>query len=114
MTPMIVAVICGAIGLGIAGLLARYVLKQDQGSDKIRQISAAIKEGALAFLGREYRILVIFVAVVAVILGVVPMLGWWVSLVFALGAVASAMAGFIGMNIHQSQLQNRRRRSKEP
>ena len=99
MTPMIVAVICGAIGLGIAGLLARYVLKQDQGSDKIRQISAAIKEGALAFLGREYRILVIFVAVVAVILGVVPMLGWWVGLVFALGAVASAMAGFIGMNI---------------
>jgi K(+)-stimulated pyrophosphate-energized sodium pump len=99
MTPMIVAVICGAIGLGIAGLLARYVLKQDQGSDKIRQISAAIKEGALAFLGREYRVLVIFVAVVAVILGVVPMLGWWVSLVFALGAVASAMAGFIGMNI---------------
>jgi K(+)-stimulated pyrophosphate-energized sodium pump len=99
MTPMIVAVICGAIGLGIAGLLARYVLKQDQGSDKIREISAAIKEGALAFLGREYRILVIFVAVVAVILGVVPMLGWWVSLVFALGAVASAMAGFIGMNI---------------
>jgi K(+)-stimulated pyrophosphate-energized sodium pump len=97
--PIITAVICGAIGLGIAGLMARYVLKQDQGSDKIREISAAIKEGALAFLGREYRILVIFVAVVAVILGVVPMLGWWVSLVFALGAVASAMAGFIGMNI---------------
>jgi K(+)-stimulated pyrophosphate-energized sodium pump len=97
--PMIVAVVCGAIGLGIAGLMARYVLKQDQGSDKIREISAAIKEGALAFLGREYRILVIFVVVVAVILGMVPMLGWWVSLVFALGAVASAMAGFIGMNI---------------
>jgi K(+)-stimulated pyrophosphate-energized sodium pump len=99
MTPVIVAVICGAIGLGIAGLMARYVLKQDQGSDKIREISAAIKEGALAFLGREYRVLVIFVVIVAVILGVVPMLGWWVSLVFALGAVASAMAGFIGMNI---------------
>ena len=98
-TPMLVAVICGAIGLGIAGLMARYVLKQDQGSDKIREISAAIKEGALAFLGREYRVLTIFVAVVAVILGVIPQLGWWVSLVFALGAVASAMAGFIGMNI---------------
>jgi K(+)-stimulated pyrophosphate-energized sodium pump len=99
MTPVIVAVICGAIGLGIAGLMARYVLKQDQGSDKIREISAAIKEGALAFLGREYRVLVIFAAVVAVILGLIPMLGWWVSLVFALGAIASAMAGFIGMNI---------------
>ena len=99
MNPIIIAVICGAIGLGIAGLMARYVLKQDQGSDKIREISAAIKEGALAFLGREYRILTIFVAIVAVVLGVVPMLGWWVSLVFILGAIASALAGFIGMNI---------------
>ncbi len=99
MMPVIVAVICGAIGLGIAGLMARYVLKQDQGSDRIKEISAAIKEGALAFLGREYRVLTIFVAVVAVVLGVVPQLGWWVSLVFALGAIASAMAGFIGMNI---------------
>ena len=69
MNPIIIAVICGAIGLGIAGLMARYVLKQDQGSDKIREISAAIKEGALAFLGREYRILTIFVAIVAVVLG---------------------------------------------
>jgi len=99
MNPIIVAVICGAIGLGIAGLMARYVLKQDQGSDKIREISAAIKEGALAFLGREYRILTIFIIIVAVVLGVVPLLGWWMSLVFVLGAVASALAGFIGMNI---------------
>jgi len=99
MNPMIVAVICGAIGLSIAGFMAHYVLKQDQGSDRIRQISAAIKEGALAFLGREYRVLAIFAAVVAIILGVIPQLGWWVSLVFGLGAIASAMAGFIGMNI---------------
>ena len=91
--------ICGAIGLGIAGLMARYVLKQSEGSSRIREISAAIREGALAFIGREYRILTIFVTIVAVVLGVVPMLGWWVSLVFALGAVASAMAGYIGMNI---------------
>ncbi len=99
MNPMLVAVICGAIGLGIAGFMARYVLKQDQGSDRIREISAAIKEGALAFLNREYRFLAIFVAVVAVVLGIVPLLGWWVALVFVLGAIASAMAGFIGMNI---------------
>ncbi|GAI74024.1 unnamed protein product [marine sediment metagenome] len=66
MNPMIVAVICGAAGLGLAGFMARYVLKQDQGSKRIREISAAIKEGALAFLGREYKILFIFVAVVAV------------------------------------------------
>jgi Na+/H+-translocating membrane pyrophosphatase len=51
--PMIIALICGGIGLGIAGFMARYVLKQDQGSERIRQISAAIKEGALAFIRRE-------------------------------------------------------------
>jgi len=99
MNPMIIALICGGTGLGIAGFMARYVLKQDQGSERIRQISAAIKEGALAFIGREYRILAIFVTVVAIILGVVPMLGWWVSVVFVCGAVASALAGFIGMSI---------------
>ena len=97
--PMVIALICGGIGLGIAGFMARYVLKQDQGSERIRQISAAIKEGALAFIRREYRILAIFVIVVAIILGVVPMLGWWVSVVFVCGAVASALAGFIGMSI---------------
>jgi len=99
MNPMIIAVICGGIGIGIAGFMARYVLKQDQGSERIRQISAAIKEGALAFIKREYRILAIFVTVVAIVLGVIPMLGWWVSVVFVCGAVASALAGFIGMSI---------------
>jgi len=99
MNPMIVAVICGASGLGLAGFMARYVLKQDQGSPRIREISAAIKEGALAFLGREYKVLLIFVAVVAVVLGVVPTLGWWVTLAFVFGAGCSALAGYIGMNM---------------
>ncbi|MDD5509597.1 MAG: sodium-translocating pyrophosphatase [Dehalococcoidales bacterium] len=99
MNPIIIALICGGIGIGIAGFMARYVLKQDQGSERIRQISTAIKEGALAFIGREYRILAIFITVVAIVLGVVPMLGWWVSVVFVCGAVTSALAGFIGMSI---------------
>ena len=99
MNPIIVSVICGALGLVLAGFMARYVLKQDQGSEKIREISAAIKEGALAFLGREYRILAIFVVVVGIILGVIPMLGWLVTLSFVFGAVCSGLAGFIGMNM---------------
>ena len=87
------------LGLGLAGFMARYVLKQDQGSEKIREIAEAIKEGALAFLGREYRILAIFVVVVGIILGVIPILGWWVTLAFVFGAVCSGLAGFIGMNM---------------
>jgi len=96
---MLIAVICGILGLVVAAFLAYYVLKQPQGSEKVRQISAAIKEGALTFLGREYRILAIFVAVVAIILGVVPDLGWFVSIAFVFGAICSGLAGFIGMSI---------------
>ena len=87
MNPMIIALICGGIGIGIAGFMARFVMKQDKGSDKIREISNAIKEGALAFIRREYRVLTIFVTVVAIILGFIPMLGWWVSVVFVCGVV---------------------------
>ncbi len=99
MNSMLIAVICGILGLAVAAYMAYYVLKQPQGSEKVRQISAAIKEGALAFLGREYRILAIFVAVVTVILGVVPALGWFVSIAFVFGAICSGLAGFIGMSI---------------
>jgi K(+)-stimulated pyrophosphate-energized sodium pump len=99
MDPMFVAVISGILGLIFALFLVLSVLKNDEGSEKMREISAAIQEGAMAFLGREYRILAIFVVAVAVILGLIPRLGWLVSVSFAFGAVCSALAGFIGMNI---------------
>jgi K(+)-stimulated pyrophosphate-energized sodium pump len=79
--------------------MAYYVLKQAQGSERIMEIAAAIKEGALAFLGREYRILAIFVVIIAIILGVVPALGWLVGLAFVFGAISSGLAGFVGMSI---------------
>ena len=99
MDPILIAVICGVLGLGVAAFMAYYVLKQDQGSEKIREISAAIKEGGLTFIGREYRILAIFVIVVTIILGIVPSLGWWVSVAFIFGAICSALAGYIGMSM---------------
>jgi len=99
MYPILIAAICGVLGLVVAAFMAVYVLRQDQGSARIREISEAIKEGAVAFLGREYRILAAFVVVVAVILGVVPNLGWLVSTAFVFGAVCSGLAGYIGMHI---------------
>ncbi|MES0329792.1 MAG: sodium/proton-translocating pyrophosphatase, partial [Dehalococcoidales bacterium] len=99
MDPILIALLSGVVALAVAGFMARYVLKQDEGSDKIREISAAIKEGALAFIGREYRVMSIFVAVVAVVLGVVPSLGWLVSLAFVFGAICSGLAGYVGMSI---------------
>jgi K(+)-stimulated pyrophosphate-energized sodium pump len=97
--PILIALLSGVVGLAVAGFMARYVMKQDEGSAKVKEISAAIKEGALAFIGREYRVLTIFVAVVAVVLGVVPNLGWLVSLAFVFGAICSGLAGYVGMSI---------------
>jgi K(+)-stimulated pyrophosphate-energized sodium pump len=99
MDPILIAVVCGVLGLLVAAFMAVYVLRQDEGSARIREISEAIKEGALAFLGREYTILVVFVVVVAIVLGVVPNLGWLVSVAFVFGAVCSGLAGFVGMSI---------------
>jgi len=99
MDPMVIAVVAGILGLIFALFLVLSVLKNDEGSEKMREISAAIQEGATAFLGREYRILILFVVVVAVILGLIPSLGWLVSLSFVFGAVCSALAGYIGMNV---------------
>ncbi|MFC2012221.1 sodium-translocating pyrophosphatase [Chloroflexota bacterium] len=99
MASILIAILCGVLGLIVAAFMAAYVLKQDQGSKRVQEISDAIKEGATAFLGREYKILAIFVVVVAIILGVVPNLGWLVTLAFVFGAICSGLTGFIGMSI---------------
>jgi K(+)-stimulated pyrophosphate-energized sodium pump len=99
MDPIYYAAIAGVLGLAIAATLVSFVMKQDQGSERMREISAAIKEGATAFLKREYRILAIFVLLLAIVLGFIPGLSWWVSLAFVFGAVCSAGAGFAGMNM---------------
>ena len=99
MNEVLIALLCGGGGLIVAALLAAYVLKQSEGQAKIREISAGIRAGALAFLGREYRVLGIFVAIVSIVLGVIPALGWAVAATFLFGALTSALAGFIGMTI---------------
>jgi len=99
MLPIVITAVCGGLALVVAAFMAAYVLKQDQGTARIREISEAIKEGALAFLGREYTILVGFVVVVFIVLGLVPNLGWLVAGAFVFGAVCSGLAGYVGMSI---------------
>jgi K(+)-stimulated pyrophosphate-energized sodium pump len=94
-----ICVIVGLVGAGVVTYFVRYVLRQDQGSEKIRKISSAIKEGGLAFIHREYRTLGIVVAIIAIILAVVPDLGWRVSVAFLFGAICSMGAGYAGINI---------------
>ena len=100
----------GAVALVFAAVLAMNVVRQDQGNDVIRFIGRAIQDGAMAFLAREYRLLAIFVAVMAVILAlfidfdITDRVGNDRSLpstaiAYVAGAVGSALAGFIGMSI---------------
>jgi len=94
-----ICIIAGLVAAGIVAFFVRYVLRQDPGSEKIKEISAAIKEGGLAFIHREYRTLGIVVVVIAIILAVIPSLGWRLSVAFVFGAICSMGAGYAGMNM---------------
>jgi len=91
------APIAAAIGFAVALYLAAWVLKQDQGTAKMRDISKATQEGAMAFLMREYRVLVIFAVIVAVVLALAiePL----TAVAFLTGALLSGSAGFFGMYV---------------
>src|SRR6478672_6158433 len=92
-------VVVGVLGLGFASYLVGFVQRQNAGSARMQEISQAIHEGAMAFLGREYRVLVLFAAAVAVILAVALQAtgGWRTGLAFLAGAGCSALTGYIGM-----------------
>ncbi len=92
----IFALVCGGLGVIYALVTAAWVTKQSAGSEKMQAISEAIREGATAFLNREYKT----VAVVAVILAALLLyLGKWTSIGFIIGACGSAIAGYIGMMV---------------
>jgi len=77
-------------------ILYLYVLKQPVGTDLMRDIAGRIHEGAMAFLRREYSVLVVFVLLVAVLLGWA--IEWRTALAFVTGAACSVLAGFFGMS----------------
>ena len=86
----------GILGLLFAAYLAARVGRQDAGNDRMKEIATAISDGAQAFLTAEYKILVIFVAVLFVLIGFG--IGNWITAVcFVVGALFSTLAGFCGM-----------------
>jgi len=87
----------GGLALLYGLVTAGSVLKADTGNDRMREIAAAIQEGAAAYLNRQYTTIGLVGVVVALALGY--LLGWHVAKGFAIGAVLSGLAGYIGMNI---------------
>ena len=107
-------------GLFVALLVARSVLAHSEGVERVRQVGRLIQQGAMAFLRREYTILAVFVAVVAVLVAILVDMnvlgnariaelaagtrdhlgpGPWTALTYLLGAIGSGLAGFVGMSI---------------
>ncbi|MEI6184892.1 MAG: sodium-translocating pyrophosphatase [Bacteroidota bacterium] len=93
----------GIIGLIYTFLKYKWVEKQDAGSDRMKEIATYIAEGAMAFLKAEWRILSYFVVIVACLLGFMAIGNsgshWSISISFIVGAISSAFAGWIGMNV---------------
>ena len=92
-----------ALGLIYMLIKKSWVMKQDAGDGRMKEISDYIHEGALAFLKAEYRLLAVFVVIVSVLLAivsfVVPTTHWLIVIAFIFGAIFSAYAGSIGMKI---------------
>ena len=111
MEILYLAILAGVVALAFAGILTIQIMKSDEGSEEVRFIGNAIREGATAFLSREYRLLAVFVVIVFIVLAVfidydllnkiggesasVP--GTAIS--YLAGAIGSGLAGFIGMSI---------------
>ncbi len=93
----------GLVGLLFTLIKFNWVAKQDAGTDRMKEISNYIAEGAMAFLKAEYRILAYFVVIVALLLGIMgfsdPNSHWSIAIAFIIGAFFSALAGFIGMKV---------------
>ena len=100
-----VALVAGLIAIAYGLGLAAYILKQPAGNERMREIAGAIQEGAKAYLNRQYAIIGIVAVVLFLIIGFLgsavdsTLLGWKAAIGFLIGAVASAAAGFIGMNV---------------
>jgi len=101
----------GLAGLAFAWYKASWINRQDPGNERMREIAGYVQEGAMAFLRREYKVLAVFVAAVAILLGASNAMGEstadnyknpLIALSFVLGAVCSGLAGWFGMRVATS------------
>ncbi|MFN3740082.1 MAG: sodium-translocating pyrophosphatase [Thermodesulfovibrionales bacterium] len=97
-TILIIALLSGGLGVAYALLTAQSVLRHPSGTDRMKAISDAVKEGAQAFLKREYTTVAIAGAVIFLLI-LIAGLGTWTAVGFLIGATGSALAGYIGMMV---------------
>jgi K(+)-stimulated pyrophosphate-energized sodium pump len=93
------ALICAGVGIAYGIALTYWVLSQPAGTERMREISRAVQEGAAAYLRRQYTTIAVVAIAPFLLLGLYNKLGWGTAVGFLIGAALSAAAGFIGMNV---------------
>jgi K(+)-stimulated pyrophosphate-energized sodium pump len=96
---VIFALIASILAIVYGLILIKIVLKKGAGDTKMQEIALAIQQGAKAYLNRQYKTIAYIALGLFLVIGFVPMLGWKMAIGFLVGAVLSAVAGYIGMNV---------------
>jgi K(+)-stimulated pyrophosphate-energized sodium pump len=93
------ALVCAGVAIAFGLYLTWWLLKQPAGNERMQAISRAVQEGAAAYLKKQYTTIAVVAVVPLLAIGFYPDLGWGTAIGFAIGALLSAAAGFIGMNV---------------
>jgi len=96
---LIFALVCALLAIAYGVFQSGRILRLPEGNERMREISLAIREGAVAYLWRQYKTIAIVGVILFLVIGFVPKLGWATAFGFLIGAVLSGASGVIGMNI---------------
>ena len=97
--PVLFALVCAGVAIVYGIGLTFWLLQQPAGNERMREISRAVQEGAAAYLRRQYTTIAVVAIAPFLIIGLYNKLGWGTAIGFLVGAILSAGAGFIGMNV---------------